>query len=123
MGLIFKRSRPAITRQLAVAPTGEFSHNGRGALRRDGADEFVLGAALAETVASIVAAHRTGAATPEETVARTFARIRDPGDGAIFISLREEAEAGAAPGALAAAGGKGKPLYGVPVAVKDNIDV
>jgi allophanate hydrolase len=77
---------------------------------------------LAETVASIVAAHRTGAATPEETVARTFARIRDHGDGAIFISLREEAEVRAEARALAAAGGKGKPLYGVPVAVKDNID-
>jgi allophanate hydrolase len=77
---------------------------------------------LAETVASIVAAHRTGAATPEETVARTFARIRDRSDGAIFISLREEAEVLAEARALAADGGKDKPLYGVPVAVKDNID-
>jgi allophanate hydrolase len=77
---------------------------------------------LAETVASIVAEHRTGAATPEETVARTYARIRAHGDDAIFISLREEAEVLAEARALAAAGGKDKPLYGVPIAVKDNID-
>jgi allophanate hydrolase len=82
-----------------------------------------LGAVLAETVASIVAAHRTGAATPEQTVARSFARIRAHGDDAVFISLRDEAEALAEARALAEAGAKDLPLYGVPVAVKDNIDV
>jgi allophanate hydrolase len=78
---------------------------------------------LAETVASIVAAHRTGVATPEQTVARSFARIRAHGDGAIFISLRDENEALAEARALAASGPAGRPLYGIPVAVKDNIDV
>lgn len=68
-----------------------------------------------------MAAHRAGNATPEETVARSFARIRAHGDPAIFITLREEADALAEARALA---GKGNlPLYGVPVAVKDNIDV
>jgi len=78
---------------------------------------------LAETVVSIVAAHRAGAATPEQTVARSYARIRAHGDSAIFISLRAEADAIAEALALGAAGAEGRPLYGVPVAVKDNIDV
>jgi len=76
---------------------------------------------LAETVAEIVAAHRSGAATPEQTIARSYARIRARGDSAIFISLREEAEALGEARALA--GKSDLPLYGVPVAVKDNIDV
>jgi allophanate hydrolase len=78
---------------------------------------------VAETVASIVAAHREGTVTPEETAARSFDRIRAHGDAAVFIALREEAEVLAEARALAAAGSAGRPLYGVPVAVKDNIDV
>ncbi len=84
---------------------------------------MLWGLALADTVASIVAAHRAGAATPEQTVARSYARIRAHGDPAVFITLRAEAEALAEARALAAAGPDGRPLYGVPVAVKDNIDV
>jgi len=79
------------------------------------------GGFVAETVAEIVAAHRAGTLTPEQTVARSFARIRVRGDPAIFISLREEAEVLAEARALT--GGAERPLYGVPVAVKDNIDV
>ena len=51
---------------------------------------------------------------------RVSARMDDP---AVFIALRPEAEALAEARALAAAGPDGRPLYGVPVAVKDNIDV
>jgi len=79
--------------------------------------------ALNETLGSIVAAHRSGAITPEETVARSFARIRAHADPAVFISLREEADAIALARALSAGGFADRPLYGVPVAVKDNIDV
>ena len=75
------------------------------------------------TVAEILAAHRSGAATPEDTLAQCFARIRAHGDPAVFISLREEAEALAEARALAQEGRTELPLYGVPVAVKDNIDV
>ena len=78
---------------------------------------------MSETVASIVAAHRTGAVTPEQTVARSYARIRAYGDDAVFIALRPEADVLAEARALAAVGAAGRPLYGVPVAVKDNIDV
>jgi allophanate hydrolase len=78
---------------------------------------------MSETVSDIVAAHRSGAATPEQTVRRSYERIRAHGDPAIFITLRDEADAVAEARELMAAGPAGKPLYGVPVAVKDNIDV
>lgn len=78
---------------------------------------------MTETVAEIVAAHRAGTTSPAKTVARSFQRIRHHGDPAIFISLRDEAEAVAEAEALAAKGNISLPLYGVPVAVKDNIDV
>jgi allophanate hydrolase len=74
------------------------------------------------TIASLVAAHRTGARSPEQTVAQCFARIRVHDDPAVFITLRPEAEALAEARALAGTGAD-RPLYGIPVAVKDNIDV
>jgi allophanate hydrolase len=77
---------------------------------------------VTETVAEIVAAHRAGTMTPAQTVARSFQRIRDHGDPAIFISLREEKAALAEAEALAGKDAARLPLYGVPVAVKDNID-
>jgi allophanate hydrolase len=82
-----------------------------------------LGVVLAETVAAIVAAHRAGTATPEQTAARSFARISAHGDPAIFISLRPETDVQAESRALGATRNTTLPLYGVPVAVKDNIDV
>ena len=78
---------------------------------------------MTETVAEIVAAHRAGTVSPAQTVARCFARIRDHNDPAIFISLRDEAGAVAEAEALAGKDPSKLPLYGVPVAIKDNIDV
>src|SRR6266481_1621573 len=86
---------------------------------------------MGETVAAIVEAHRSGAASPEATVARTYARIRAHDDPAIFIALRAEADALAEAKALAAERDHSladhaladRPLFGVPVAIKDNIDV
>jgi allophanate hydrolase len=78
---------------------------------------------VGETVAAIVEAHRSGATSPEATVARTYARIRAHGDPAVFISLRDESDAGAEARAMAARHREQLPLYGVPFAVKDNIDV
>src|SRR3979490_3469089 len=77
---------------------------------------------MPETVAAIVAAHRTGAVSPAQPVARSFQRIRDHNDPAIFISLRDEQQALAEAEALSAKDPALLPLYGVPVAVKDNID-
>jgi allophanate hydrolase len=75
---------------------------------------------VSETIAAILEAHRAGTQSPAETVARTFARIAAHADPAVFISLRPEAEAIADARALT---DKTLPLYGVPVAIKDNIDV
>jgi allophanate hydrolase len=78
---------------------------------------------LTETVADIVRAHRGKTLSPVETVERSFARIAAHGDPAVFISLREQAEVVAEARALMEEGPAERPLYGVPVAVKDNIDV
>jgi allophanate hydrolase len=61
--------------------------------------------------------------SPAQTVARSFQRIRDHNDPAIFISLRDEKETLAEAKALSAKDAAQLPLYGIPVAVKDNIDV
>src|SRR5262249_42494936 len=86
---------------------------------------------MGETVAAIVEAHRSGAASPEATIARAYARIRAHDDPAIFIALRDEADAFAEAKALAAERNRQPPhralahraLYAVPVAVKETIDV
>ncbi len=78
---------------------------------------------MTETVVEILAAYRAGSLTPEDIVARSFARIRAHNDPAVFITLREEADIRAEARTLTRAGDKELPLYGIPVAVKDNIDV
>jgi allophanate hydrolase len=78
---------------------------------------------LTETVAALLQAHRTSTSTPADTVARSYARIRALGDPAVFISLREEKDALAEARALTAGSARELPLYGIPIAVKDNIDV
>jgi allophanate hydrolase len=77
---------------------------------------------LTETVAAIVAAHRASTTTPAQTVARSYARIRDYNDPAVFISLRDEKDALAEAETLTKKDAAQLPLLGVPVAVKDNID-
>jgi allophanate hydrolase len=56
---------------------------------------------LTETVADLVQAHRAKTMSPVETVERTFGRVAAHGDPAIFISLRQQADA---PEPAAAAG-------------------
>ena len=74
------------------------------------------------TLAATVAAHRSGK-SPAQTIEETYARITAHDDPALFITLRPPAEALADAERLRAQGPAGKPLYGVPFAVKDNIDV
>ncbi|ANW04824.1 allophanate hydrolase [Bradyrhizobium icense] len=81
-----------------------------------------MGSDTPETVADIVAAHRAGTMTPAQTVARSYQRIRDHNDPAVFISLRDENDALAEAEALTSKDAAAVPLFGVPVAVKDNID-
>ena len=90
-----------------------------------GADALPAGTEprLTETVADIVRAHRAKTMSPVETVERTFARIAAHDDPAMFISLRHEAEVIAEARRLMDEGHLDRPLYGVPIAVKDNIDV
>jgi allophanate hydrolase len=78
---------------------------------------------VTETVAGLVAAHRAGKLSPAQTVARSFQRIRDYNDPAVFISLRDEKDAVAEAESLAAKEAAELPLLGVPLAIKDNIDV
>ena len=78
---------------------------------------------MTPTVRSIVQAHRNRSSKPEDTIATTYRRIRDYNDPAVFISLRDEADARAEARELAGRDGSELPLFGVPVAVKDNIDV
>jgi allophanate hydrolase len=78
---------------------------------------------LTETIAEILALHRAAKRTPAETVAQAYARIRAYDDPALFITLRDEAEACAEAAALDPSLAASLPLFGVPVAVKDNIDV
>ena len=78
---------------------------------------------MAETIDFLLSAHRSGEIAPEQTIARSFERIRAHGDQSIFISLREEDDVRAEVRALAASDAVSKPLYGIPIAVKDNVDV
>src|SRR5260221_866196 len=74
------------------------------------------------TIKSILAAHAAGQKLTD-TIEETYARIAAHDDPALFIALRPKAEALEAAAALQAAGPEGKPLFGAPFAVKDNIDV
>ena len=47
---------------------------------------------MTETIAQLLALHRSGERPVAETVARTYARLRAADDPAIFIALREEAD-------------------------------
>jgi allophanate hydrolase len=76
-----------------------------------------------KTLLETVAAHRAGTLTIEDSVRKTFARIRSHDDPAMFISLRTEDDMLAEARTLQARGPDNLPLFGAIVAVKDNIDV
>jgi allophanate hydrolase len=77
---------------------------------------------MTTTIGTLLAAHAAGkslAATIEET----YARIEKHNDPSLFIAIRPESEALAIADRMQSSGPEGKPLYGVPFVVKDNIDV
>ncbi|SDF01799.1 allophanate hydrolase [Rhodospira trueperi] len=74
------------------------------------------------TIARLHAAYATGA-SPDEVLAGVYATLKTVDDPGIFITLVPEAEAQAAAAALGPFDPESKPLWGVPFAVKDNIDV
>ena len=77
---------------------------------------------MVNTVAEILARHRNGAVAPAETIKQCYGRIRALADPGIFITLRDENEATAEAVTLSGKRAQG-PLFGVPVAIKDNTDV
>ena len=77
---------------------------------------------MTETIGTLLAAHGAGKALTA-TIEATYARIERHDDPALFIAIRPKAEALAIAERLQASGPEGKPLYGIPFVVKDNIDV
>lgn len=69
-------------------------------------------------IAALSKAYAAGSLTPEAVIADVYDRIAAHGERPVWISLRRREEAIAR--AIAAPHG---PLYGIPFAVKDNIDV
>jgi allophanate hydrolase len=77
---------------------------------------------VSETIAEMVARHGRGGRVVD-TVETTYARIEAYADPALFIALQPKSEALAAAAKLDGEGRRDRPLFGVPFAVKDNIDV
>ena len=77
---------------------------------------------MTETIGTLLAAHAAGKALTA-TIDETYARIERHDDPALFIAIRPKAEALAIAERVQASGPEGKPLYGIPFVVKDNIDV
>ena len=74
------------------------------------------------TIGTLLAAHAAGKSLTA-TIEETYARIEKHNDPALFIAIRPKSEALAIAERVQASGPEGKPLYGVPFVVKDNIDV
>ena len=69
------------------------------------------------------AAYRSGAVTPEQVVHAVYARIARRGDDKVWIDLVPEMEAMDRARALSGRAAAELPLYGLPFAIKDNIDL
>ena len=74
------------------------------------------------TIGTLLAAHAVGKRLTT-TIEETYDRIESHNDPALFIAIRPRSEALAIAERVQASGLEGKPLYGVPFVVKDNIDV
>jgi len=77
---------------------------------------------MTATITTFVTAHAAGKALTA-TIEETYARIESHNDPALLIAIRPKGETLAIAERVEASGLKGKPLYGVPFVVKDNIDV
>jgi len=78
---------------------------------------------MTKTLAQILTAHRSGTLALTDTIEAVYSAIASADDPAMFIALRAKAEVLAEAKTLQAAGKTDLPLYGIPFAVKDNIDV
>ncbi len=77
---------------------------------------------MTATIGTLLAAHAAGKPL-SATIEETYERIEKHDDPALFIAFRSKAETLAIAERVQASGSAGKPLYGVPFVVKDNIDV
>src|SRR5271166_5594742 len=77
---------------------------------------------MTESLATLLAAHAKGKAV-KATIDETYDRVDRHNDRALFIALRPKSDALTIAQRLQEEGSDGKPLFGVPFAVKDNIDV
>src|SRR6202046_158848 len=77
---------------------------------------------MTTTIGTLLAPHVAGESLTA-TIVETYARIEKHNDPALFITIRSKPEALAIAERMQASGPAGKPLYGVPFVVKDNIDV
>jgi len=66
--------------------------------------------------------YQSGALRPSQTVAGVLDRIERRGDDKVWIHLLPRAELDARAAELERRGPAGQPLYGIPFAIKDNID-
>jgi allophanate hydrolase len=74
------------------------------------------------SIGTLLAAHAAGKQLTA-TIEETYDRIENHNDPALFIAIRPRFEALAIAERVQASGSEGKPLYGVPFVVKDNVDV
>jgi len=74
-------------------------------------------------IATLRAAYRDGRLTPRAVVEAVLARIAGSADPAVWISLRARDDLLADADALAARDPATHPLWGIPFAIKDNIDL
>jgi allophanate hydrolase len=77
---------------------------------------------MTDTIGTYLTAHSAGKALTA-TIEETYARIEKHNDPALFIAIRPKPQALAIAQGVQASGPQGKPLFGVPFVVKDNIDV
>ena len=87
----------------------------RGAIKVAGQNSFDL--------ATLKARYETGELTPSALVADVLDRIAARGDDHLWIDRLGRDELFAIARRLEAEGPTGKPLYGIPFAIKDNIDL
>jgi allophanate hydrolase len=79
--------------------------------------------ALSFDIATLRSAYLSGSVTPDAVVTEVLARIARSRDRNAWISVFPEARLRAVAAALAKRDPRQLPLYGIPFAVKDNIDV
>lgn len=78
---------------------------------------------MTATVAQILEMYSSGRSNPARYIEQILARIRSHNDPALFISLRSEEDLLKEAARISSSVDPASPLFGIPVAVKDNIDV